>query len=140
MGHSDARMTTLYTGEIPLKDVQVAFSRVAYTPSVSHRRLQPLRSARMSAFGKARASAAGCRQYLSIVQMLSGSPSSLGKSRALPEALLPERAPNSRQADRGRLVEDTRSWSSKRLTYTTVISQGMLRLDWRTEFLPTLVG
>ena len=30
MGHSDARMTTLYTGEIPLKDVQVAFSRVAY--------------------------------------------------------------------------------------------------------------
>jgi integrase len=30
MGHSDARMTALYTGEIPLKDVQVAFSRVAY--------------------------------------------------------------------------------------------------------------
>ena len=28
--HSGARMTTLYTGEIPLKDVQVAFSRVAY--------------------------------------------------------------------------------------------------------------
>ena len=30
MGHSDARMTTLYMGEIPMKDVQVAFSRVAY--------------------------------------------------------------------------------------------------------------
>jgi len=28
--HSGARMTTLYTGEIPLKDVQVAFFRVAY--------------------------------------------------------------------------------------------------------------
>ena len=28
MGHSDARMTTLYTGEIPLKDVREAFSRV----------------------------------------------------------------------------------------------------------------
>jgi integrase len=28
MGHSDARMTTLYTGEIPLRDVREAFSRV----------------------------------------------------------------------------------------------------------------
>jgi len=28
--HSGARMTTLNTGEIPLKDVQVAFFRVAY--------------------------------------------------------------------------------------------------------------
>jgi hypothetical protein len=35
-------MTTLYTGEIPLKEVQVAFSRVAYRRKSENRK--PLKS------------------------------------------------------------------------------------------------